>query len=132
MLVNSIFSFSLNVFFSYKHKNYLFNLSSANAFNLAQPKILLFGNELKTAQSFNPFPNKPWFLCVCSTILLKTLWEKEKLLVTSNFSFFHSNFYPFGELSATFIQFEIVVCNLCQFGRVQNLSFVKGLSLTLI
>ena len=28
--------------------------------------------------SFNPFPNKPWFLRVCCTILLKTLWEKEK------------------------------------------------------
>ena len=36
---------------------------------------------------FNPFPNKPWFLHVCSTSLLKTLWEKEKLLVMSNFSF---------------------------------------------
>ena len=30
------------------------------------------------------------------TSLLKTLWEKEKLLVTSNFSFSHSIFYPFG------------------------------------
>ena len=39
---------------------------------------------------FNPFPNKPWFLRVCKTSLLKTLWEKEKLLVTSNFSFSHS------------------------------------------
>ena len=28
----------------------------------------------------NPFPNKPWFLRVCSTSLLKTLWEKENLL----------------------------------------------------
>ena len=27
--------------------------------------------------SFYPFPNKPWFLRVCSTSLLKTLWEKE-------------------------------------------------------
>ena len=44
---------------------------------------------------FNPFPNKPWFLRVCSTSLLKTLWEKEKLLVMSNFSFTHSVFYPF-------------------------------------
>ena len=35
----------------------------------------------------NPFPNKPWVLRVCSTCLLKTLWEKEKLLATSNFSF---------------------------------------------
>ena len=30
------------------------------------------------------------------TSLLKTLWEKEKLLITSNFSFSHSIFYPFG------------------------------------
>ena len=32
-------------------------------------------------KSLNPFPNLPWFLPVCSTSLLKTLWEKEKLLV---------------------------------------------------
>ena len=28
--------------------------------------------------SINPFPNKLLFLHVCSTGLLKTLWEKEK------------------------------------------------------
>ena len=28
----------------------------------------------------------------------------------SNFSFSHSVFYPFGELSAIFIKFEIVIC----------------------
>ena len=44
--------------------------------------------------------------------LLKTLWEEEKLLIMSNFSFSHSVFYPFEELSAIFIKFEIVVCNL--------------------
>ena len=53
---------------------------------------------------FNPFPNKPWFLHVCSTSLLKTQWEKEKLLETSNFSFSHSVFYLFGELSGIFYQ----------------------------
>ena len=42
----------------------------------------------------NPFPNKPWFLRVCSTSLLKTLWEKEKLLLTSNFSLFKMCFLP--------------------------------------
>ena len=52
---------------------------------------------------FNPFPNKPWLLRVCSSSLLKTLWEKEKLLVTINFSFSHRVFYPFLELSAIFI-----------------------------
>ena len=50
--------------------------------------------------------------------VLKTLWEMEKLLVTSNFSFSHSVFYPSGDLSAIFIKFEIVVCKLFQFGRV--------------
>ena len=75
---------------------------------------------------FNPFPNKPWFLHVCSTSLLKTLREKEKLLVMSNFSFSHSVFYPFGQLSAILIKLKIVVCKLFQFGVVQNLSLGKG------
>ena len=65
-----------------------------------------------------PFPNKPWFLLVCSISLLKTLGEKEKLLVTSNFSFSYNVFYPFKELSAILIKFKIVVCKLSQFGRV--------------
>ena len=48
----------------------------------------------------------------------KTLWEKEKLLVMSNFSFTHSVFHPFRELSSIFIKFKIVVCRLFQFGPV--------------
>ena len=57
-----------------------------------------------TVIKINPFPNKPWFLRVCSTCLLKTLWEKEKLLVTSNFSFSHSVFYLYEELFFHFRQ----------------------------
>ena len=75
-----------------------------------------------------PFPNKPLFLCVCSTSLLITLWEKEKLLVMSHFSFSHSVFYPDGEVSAIFLKFKFVVYKLFQFGRVLNLSFGKGLN----
>ena len=60
----------------------------------------------------NPFTNKPWFLHVCRTCLLKTQWEKEKLLVTSNFSFSHSVFYQFREHSAIFIKFKIAVSKL--------------------
>ena len=50
----------------------------------------------------NPFPNKPCFLHVYITSLLKTLWEKGKLLVASNSSFSHvfsthlENFLPFS------------------------------------
>ena len=51
----------------------------------------------------------PWFIQGCSTNLLKTLWEKEKFLILSVFSFSHSVFYPFAERSAIFIEFKIVV-----------------------
>ena len=61
---------------------------------------------------------QPCVLRFCSTSPLKTLWETEKLLVTSNFFFSHSVFYPLGELYAVFFNFEIVVCKLFQFGRV--------------
>ena len=75
-------------------------------------ETLLKSEEMPVARNFclNPFPDKPWFLHVCSTNLLKTLWEKEKLLLMSNFSFSHSVLYPFRELIAIFIKFEIVVC----------------------
>ena len=72
----------------------------------------------RICRPFYPSPNKPWFLRVCSKGLLKTLWEKEKLLVTSNFSFSHSVFYPFGKLTAIFIKFEVVVCKFFEFGTV--------------
>ena len=74
--------------------------------------VALSGNGL------TPFPNKPWFLPVCSISLLKTKWKKEKLLVTSNFSFSNSVFYPFKKHSAMFIEFEIVVCKHSEFGRI--------------
>ena len=63
--------------------------------------------EWKVLWLFNPFPNKPRFLRVCNTSLLKTLWEKEKMLVTSNFSFSHGVFYPFSELPAIFIKLKL-------------------------
>ena len=56
---------------------------------------------------------------VCSASLLKTLREKKKLLVTSNFSFSYSVFYPLGELSSIFIKLKN--------GRLQTLSVWKSL-----
>ena len=61
----------------------------------------------------------PGFLPVCSTSLLKTLWEKEKLLMTSSFSFSHSVFYPFWR---TFCHFHKT-----QNCRLQTLSVWKSL-----
>ena len=81
-----------------------------------------------TIQFINSTPNK-LFLHVCSTSLLKTLWEKEKLLVMTYFSFSHSVFYPYGVLSSIFIKFRNVVCKPFEFGKVYNLSFGKGATL---
>ena len=53
-----------------------------------------------------------FFFRVCSRGIFRTLWEKEKLLVSSNLSFSQIALYPFGELSGIFIKFEIVVCKL--------------------
>ena len=68
----------------------------------------------------NFLPVKPlFFLHVCSIFFFsKTQWEKEKLLIKSNFSFSHCVFYSFGELSVIFIKFKIIVCKAFEFGQV--------------
>ena len=70
-------------------------------------RISLFAAEFKEPEigvsRVNPFPNKALLLHVCSTSLLKTLWEKEKLPITSIFFLF-----PFGEHSAIFIKFRLI------------------------
>ena len=91
-------------------------------FLLGRQKSSLYGKN-----SINPFPNEPCFFRICSITRLKTLWEKEKLLATSNCPFSHSVFYPLRELSAISEKFKIVVCKLFRIGRIQNLSFGKGL-----
>ena len=52
--------------------------------------------------------------------MLKTLWEKEKMLVTSIFFFSHNVFYQSQKefLFLSYIYF--VVCKCFQFGPVQN------------
>ena len=44
----------------------------------------------KLGEDVHPFPNKPYFLRVSNTGLLKTLWEKEELLVASRCCFANS------------------------------------------
>ena len=77
----------------------------------------------------NPFPNKPWFLCVCCTSPLRTLREKKKLLITSNFSFSLSvsteldNCLPFSS------NLELSSGNAFSLEGSKNLLFGKGLKL---
>ena len=67
--------------------------------------------------ALNPFPNKPWFLCVCSKSLWKTMWEKEKFLLFSHC------FLPVEELFAFFLKLALLVWKSLKFvvwERVNN------------
>ena len=100
LLVMSNFSFSHNVFKSCV--------------------LLMCQNEYLWSKGLTLSQTSPGFYVSAVQLnLLKTLWEKEKLLVTSNFSFSHGVFYLFGELSASFIKLVIVICKLVQFGSLK-------------
>ena len=76
---------------------------------------------------FNPFPNKPWFLTVSNTSLLKTQREKEKLLVMSNFSSSLSVFFLYGKLSAFFLSnFELSSANFFSLEKSKICHLGKG------
>ena len=67
----------------------------------------------------NPFINKPLFLCVCSTSLLKILWKKEKLLANEQFLLYPQCFLPSRR----------TVCHFCRIWNccLQMLSVLKSL-----
>ena len=73
-------------------------------------------NWLKVENDINPFPNKPWFLRVCSPSLLKTLGGKGEMLVTSNFSFFPQCFLPIWR-------------TFCHFHQIHKLSSANSFNL---
>ena len=53
--------------------------------------------EKPSHQHFNPFPNKPWFLHVCSKSLLKNTVGKGEIARNEQFLLFPLCFlYPFG------------------------------------
>ena len=91
-----------------------FNLSSANAVKFRESKIFLFGKQVKLLYKklfqtnhiwlLNSLPHNPYFWRPWERSLWKTLWEKEKMLVTSIFAFFHNVFYPSQiKFSVTFV-----------------------------
>ena len=89
-----------------------FILSSAIAFHFHYSSILLFGKELTFSRS------GPCFNVSVVQVFLKTVWEKEKLLLMSNFSFSHIIFSMLMANSPPFSSNVIVVCKTFQFGLV--------------
>ena len=59
-------------------------------------------------KTFNPFPNKPWFLRVCSISLLKTVGKGE-IAHNEQFLLFSQCFLSVWRTFCHFDQFEIVV-----------------------
>ena len=53
-----------------------------NSEDTSSNTTLLLINTVLNIKMINTFPNKSWFSRVCSASLLKTLREKDKLLVT--------------------------------------------------
>ena len=98
------------------------------AINIFKAEMIFAYGYRNRFQLVNPFPHNDTFWRPREASLLKTLWEKEKLLVMSNFSFSHSVFYLFRELSAIFIKFKIVVCNLFTLDQSKILSSGNGLN----
>ena len=82
------------------------NIKVTRVQKMAVSGAFVFHKHILLKYSFYSFTNKPWFLGVCITSLLKTLWEKEKWLVASHISFFQQCFYPFWEISAIFINLK--------------------------
>ena len=97
-------------------KNIVGNVENAGSQHFL-PFPQCFPSNKRQNHLFTFFQRSPGFY-VSAVQVLKTLREKKKLLITSNFSFSHSVFYLDGELSAIFLKFKIVVFKLFQFGRV--------------
>ena len=73
-----------------------------------------------TLATVKPLQNKPLFLSVCRTSLLK-LPLNERLFVMSYLSTSHSVFFSFGKLSIILIKLKIVICKLFPF---ESLNYV--------
>ena len=62
----------------------------------------------------------PAFNNLQERMLLETLWEKEKMLVSSIFSFSHNVFYPIKDRNHQYSNGEFVVCKYFHFGQGQK------------
>ena len=80
---------------------YYFNVNSLTLFTFVNYR------------AFNPFPNKPLFLRVCSTSLFENTVGKGEIACHEQFLLFAQCF-----LSAIFIKYEVGVCKVFQFGCV--------------
>ena len=97
---------------------FLFIIETKKKTNLVEIDFIDTGSFMFYINSLTLSQTNPGFYMPAVEVFRKHCGKKEKLLVTSNFSFSHSVFYQSGIYSANLIKFEIVVGQLFQFGRV--------------
>ena len=78
----------------------------------------------------NPFPNKPWFSCVCSTSLFENTAGKGEIACNEQFLLFPQCFLPIWKTFFYFHQIQNYRLQTFSFWRVENLPFGKGLILS--
>ena len=113
-LVNTYSQIQVNIFSNNRDitKYHSFGTTTTTKTDNNDAKDLCFQKHFKMIHNCQIFPNL--------SIVIRSHWKGSviNIFVTSNFSFSHSVFYPFRQLSAIFVKFEIVVCKLFQFGKV--------------
>ena len=77
-------------------------------YSKVSPNVLILYHTIQTFKD----PEKEAFL--------HSLWEKEKMVVTSIFFFSHNVFFPIKDKSLHFSYIYFFVCKPFHFGRVQN------------
>ena len=75
-----------------------------------------------------PCQISPGFSVSSAQVFRKRFRTKGEIAHNEQFLLFPQFFNFLGELSAIFIKFKIIVCQLFQFGKDYNLSFGKGLN----
>ena len=114
---NQHISFSYDVFYSIIAKYQFFCHISYDIWKCSQFESLKFCRLVKSY----PFPNKSWFLHVCSTSLLQTLWKEENCSRRAIPPFPTVFLHIWRPLHyAISIKFNFVVCKFLHFGQVQN------------
>ena len=84
--------------------------------------LVVFGEEKKKhcKISITPFFHIYSFLHIEENSLWKTLRKKVKLLMLSNFTFFHNVFYAICILKSFKCHISVVVCSFFEFGTVSK------------
>ena len=87
----------------------------------------LASEECRAEYCYTISQKSPGFYVSVTQVFRKHCGNRRNCSLRAIFLFSTVFFYHFGDLFAIFINFKIVVCKLSQYGRVQNLSFGKGL-----